>query len=128
MLALLIALGVDNFGSGLFLPLTLVYATREVGLPLAVAGVTVTVGTGVGLPGPPVAGGGVDRVGPRPVVVACPLCGADDYHVRLDDREVIQHVRITGHDGDPAQLDGDCRGCLPLEVGLGERPLSVIVP
>ncbi|QRM31063.1 diacylglycerol kinase family protein [Microvirga sp. VF16] len=37
-------------------------------------------------------------------------------------------VRISGHDGDPAQLDGDCRGNLPLEIGLGERPLSVIVP
>ena len=37
-------------------------------------------------------------------------------------------IRITGHDGDPAQLDGDCRGWLPLEIGLGERPLSVIAP
>lgn len=70
VLALLIALGIDNFGSGLFLPLTLVYATREVGLPLAVAGVTVTAGTVVGLLVPPVAGRFVDRVGPRPVVIA----------------------------------------------------------
>ncbi|MGB3437408.1 MAG: MFS transporter [Actinophytocola sp.] len=70
MLPLLIALGVDNFGSGLFLPLTLVYVTREVGLPLAVAGVTVTAGTVVGLLVPPVAGRFVDRVGPRPVVIA----------------------------------------------------------
>ena len=67
---LLVALGIDNFGSGLFLPLTLVYATRVVGLPLAVAGVTVTAGTLVGLLVPPVAGRLVDRVGPRPVVVA----------------------------------------------------------
>jgi MFS family permease len=66
----LVALGIDNFGSGLFLPLTLVYATRVVGLPLAVAGVTVTVGTVVGLLVPPVAGRLVDRVGPRPVVIA----------------------------------------------------------
>src|SRR4051794_39036633 len=70
MVPLLVALGVDNFGSGLFLPLTLVYATRVVGLPLAVAGVTVTVGTLVGLLVPPVAGRFVDRVGPRPVVIA----------------------------------------------------------
>jgi hypothetical protein len=42
-LALLTALGVDNFGSGLFLPLALLYATRVVGLPLA------TAGTGAGL-------------------------------------------------------------------------------
>jgi diacylglycerol kinase (ATP) len=37
-------------------------------------------------------------------------------------------VRITGHDGDPAQLDGDCRGSLPLEIGLGAHPLSVLAP
>jgi YegS/Rv2252/BmrU family lipid kinase len=37
-------------------------------------------------------------------------------------------VRITGHDGDPAQLDGDSRGCLPLDISLGERPLPVIAP
>jgi hypothetical protein len=67
---LLVALGVDNIGSGLFLPLTVVYATRVVGLPLAVAGVTVTVGTLIGLLVPPVAGRLVDRLGPRPVVVA----------------------------------------------------------
>lgn len=67
---LLVALGIDNLGSGLFLPLTIVYATRVVGLPLAVAGVTVTVGTLVGLLVPPVAGRLVDRVGPRPVVIA----------------------------------------------------------
>ena len=36
--ALLTALGVDNFGSGLFLPVALVYVTRVVGLPLATAG------------------------------------------------------------------------------------------
>jgi MFS family permease len=70
MVPLLLALGIDNLGSGLFLPLTLVYATRVVGLPLAVAGVTVTVGTVVGLLVPPLAGWLVDRVGPRPVVIA----------------------------------------------------------
>jgi MFS family permease len=66
---LLVALGIDNLGSGLFLPLTLVYATRVVGLPLAVAGVTVTAGTVVGLLVPPLAGRLVDRIGPRPVVI-----------------------------------------------------------
>jgi MFS family permease len=82
--ALLVALGIDNVGSGLFLPLTLVYATRVVGLPLAVAGVTVTVGTVVGLGVPPVAGRFVDRVGPRPVVIASQVvqaAGAGAYFV-----------------------------------------------
>ena len=37
-------------------------------------------------------------------------------------------VRITGHDGDPVQVDGDCRGSLPLEIAPGAHPLSVIAP
>ncbi|HEU5110999.1 MAG TPA: MFS transporter, partial [Micromonosporaceae bacterium] len=67
--ALLIALGVDNFGSGLFLPLTLVYVTEVVGLPLGVAGAAVAIGTVAGLLVPPVAGRSVDRFGARQVVV-----------------------------------------------------------
>lgn len=74
--ALLVALGVDSFGSGSFQPLVLVYATRAVGLPLAVAGTVVTVGTGVGLLVPPVAGRLVDRVGPRTVVIAAQVMQA----------------------------------------------------
>lgn len=37
-------------------------------------------------------------------------------------------VLITGHDGDPVQLDGDSRGCVPLDIGLGEHPLPVVAP
>ncbi len=66
---LLVALGVDNAGSGLFLPLVLVYATQVVGLPLAVAGTVVAAGTAVGLLAPAVAGPLVDRIGPKAVVV-----------------------------------------------------------
>lgn len=69
-LALLVALGVDNAGSGLFLPLVLVYVTRVVGLPVTVAGTVVAAGTAAGLLVPAVAGRLVDRVGPKPVVVA----------------------------------------------------------
>src|SRR5947199_5559600 len=68
--ALLCALGIDNFGSGLFLPLALVYVTQVVGMPLAVAGSSVTLGTVAGLLVPPLAGRLVDRVGPREVVIA----------------------------------------------------------
>lgn len=74
--ALLVAMGVDNFGSGLFAPLVLVYATHAVGLPLVVAGTVVAVGTGVGLLVPPVAGRLVDRVGPRTVVIAAQIMQA----------------------------------------------------
>ncbi|MFJ9781999.1 MFS transporter [Amycolatopsis sp. NPDC101161] len=74
--ALLCALGIDNFGSGLFLPLALVYVTQVVGMPLAVAGTAVTLGTIGGLVVPPLAGRLVDRVGPRTVVIGAQLLQA----------------------------------------------------
>ncbi|MFI5607535.1 MFS transporter [Amycolatopsis sp. NPDC051903] len=73
---LLCALGIDNFGSGLFLPLALVYVTRVVGIPLALAGTAVTVGTLAGLVVPPLAGRLVDRTGPRAVVAGAQLLQA----------------------------------------------------
>jgi Na+/melibiose symporter-like transporter len=75
-IALLTALGVDNFGSGLFLPVVLLYVARVVGLPLAVAGTVVAVGSVAGLAVPPVAGRLVDRAGPRRVVIAAELVQA----------------------------------------------------
>jgi MFS family permease len=75
-IALLTALGVDNFGSGLFLPLALAYVTRVVGLPVAVAGTVISLGTLAGLAVPPIAGRLVDRIGPRQVVVAAQLLQA----------------------------------------------------
>jgi MFS family permease len=74
--ALLVALGVDNFGSGLFLPLALVYSTRVVGLSLATAGTVILLGTLTGLAAPPVAGRLLDRIGPHPVVIAAQLVQA----------------------------------------------------
>ncbi|MEU0789349.1 MFS transporter [Amycolatopsis sp. NPDC005961] len=73
---LLCALGIDNFGSGLVLPLALVYVTQVVGVPLAVAGTAVTLGTVGGLFVPPLAGRLVDRVGPRVVVIGAQLLQA----------------------------------------------------
>jgi MFS family permease len=73
---LLIALGVDNLGSGLFLPVTLLYVIRVVGLPLAVAGTVVAAGTVAGLSVPAVAGRLVDRVGALPVVVGAEVLQA----------------------------------------------------
>ena len=75
-IALLTALGVDNFGSGLFLPVTLLYVIRIVGLPLAVAGTVVAAGTVAGLGVPGVAGRLVDGVGPLRVVVGAELLQA----------------------------------------------------
>ncbi|HEV7648288.1 MAG TPA: MFS transporter [Actinophytocola sp.] len=75
-ISLLIALGVDNAGSGFFLPLTLVYVTRVVGLPLGTAGTVVALGTLAGLLVPPLAGPLVERAGPKPVVIASQLIQA----------------------------------------------------
>jgi MFS family permease len=86
-LALLTALGVDNFGSGLFLPLALLYATRVVGLPLATAGTVVALGTFAGLAVPPLAGRLVDAAGPRVAVVCAQLLqalGAGAYLLARD--------------------------------------------
>lgn len=66
----------DNAGSGFFLPLTLIYVTRVVGLPLGVAGTTVAAGTLAGLLVPALAGPLVDRFGPRPVVITSQLVQA----------------------------------------------------
>ena len=74
--ALLVALGVDNFGSGLFLPLALVYSTRVVGLSLTTAGTVILLGTLTGLAAPPVAGRLLDRIGPHPVVIVAQLVQA----------------------------------------------------
>ncbi len=70
---MLVALGIDNFGSGLFLPLGLVYVIRVVGLPLAQAGTAVTLGALAGLLVPALAGRFVDLAGPRTVMICSHL-------------------------------------------------------
>ena len=73
---LLLALAVDNFGSGLFLPLVLVYSVQVVGLSLGLAGTLLFLGTLLGLGAPLVVGTVVDRVGPRRVVITSQLVQA----------------------------------------------------
>src|SRR5258708_36991139 len=93
--ALLTALGVDNVGSGLFLPVALLYVTRVVGLPLATAGTIVAAGTMAGLAVPPVAGRLVDRVGPRLTVISgqsLQALGAAAYLIARD-AAVVAGVR-----------------------------------
>lgn len=75
-LLLLVSLGIDNFGSGLFLPLSILYTTQVIGLPLGEAGIALTVGSLVGFVVPPMAGRVVDRVGPRAVLITSQLVQA----------------------------------------------------
>ncbi len=71
--ALLAGLAIDNFGSGLFLPLALLYATRVVGLGVDTAGIVVAAATMLGFAVPPLAGRLTHRLGPRYVVVVAQL-------------------------------------------------------
>ncbi len=71
--ALVAGLAIDNYGSGLFLPLALVYATRVVGLEVETAGALVALATMLGFVVPPVAGRLTYRFGPRLVVVLAQL-------------------------------------------------------
>lgn len=74
--ALLLALGIDNFGSGMFLPLTMLYLTRVVGISVGTAGILVAVASILGLALPAVAARLVDTVGARSLVSASQLLQA----------------------------------------------------
>jgi hypothetical protein len=75
-LALIAGLAIDNYGSGLFLPLALLYATRVVDLPIDTAGTVVAAATLLGFAVPPLAGRLTHRLGPRTVVVTSQLLQA----------------------------------------------------
>jgi MFS family permease len=68
--ALLAALGVDMAGSGLFLPISLLYFLAVTELRLETIGLLLSVATIVSLPVPVIVGHLVDRFGPRGIVVA----------------------------------------------------------
>lgn len=73
---LLVALGIDNFGSGLFLPLTMVYLTRVVGVAVGQAGLLVGGAALFGLAVPALASRAVAGFGPRLLVAVSQLAQA----------------------------------------------------
>lgn len=74
--AYLAALFVDALGSGLYLPLTLVFIRAVTGLPATAVGLGVTVAAAFGLAANPLAGILVDRFGSRPVLIGTYLVRA----------------------------------------------------
>lgn len=68
--AMLGALAIDNFGSGLFLPVTLIYLTRVAEIELPLAGALLAAGTVAGILMPPLAARQVDRWNARTVAAA----------------------------------------------------------
>ena len=127
--ALLTALGVDNFGSGLFLPLTLVYLTRDVGLPLNVAGPVISMGALAGLAVPAFTGRLVDWAGARAVVIASQLVqalGAAGYLLARSELPVLAAAMLlaTGQ-----QLFYSSLFALVSDVsgsGPPDRPFAVV--
>lgn len=67
--ALVVALWVDSFGTGLYLPMSLLYFTVVAGLPLVGVGEALSLATAVSLPLPGLVGWSVDRIGARRVVI-----------------------------------------------------------
>jgi MFS family permease len=74
--AFLVAVGIDTLGSGLFLPISLLYFTRVTGVSLSTVGVLLSVATALTLPLPVLIGPLVDALGARRIVVAAQLAQA----------------------------------------------------
>ncbi|MEO3849740.1 MFS transporter [Streptomyces sp. B8F3] len=77
------ALGVDAVGSGLYLPLSMVYFLAVTDLSEARVGLLMTAATASALLLPLLVGRVVDRVGPRPVVIAGQLLQAGGFLLYL---------------------------------------------
>jgi MFS family permease len=77
--ALLVALGVDMAGNGLFIPLSLLYFSTVAGVPLSTVGPLLSVATIAALPVPLLVGRLIDRVGPRRIVTAAQVLQAAGY-------------------------------------------------
>lgn len=75
------ALAIDALGSGIWMPLSLLYFLRQTDLTLVQLGVAMTVANLVVMPLVPVVGGLVDRLGPKRVMQAGNLLQAASFAV-----------------------------------------------
>ncbi|MGZ4468472.1 MAG: MFS transporter [Nocardioidaceae bacterium] len=97
--ALMAAFAVDNYGSGLFLPLVLLYATRVVGLSVQTVGAVVSAAGILGFAVPPIAGRLSHRLGPKTAVVTAQILqglGAFLYLVASDAATVFAAAALMG--------------------------------
>lgn len=77
------ALGIDAIGTGLYLPLSMVYALSVTGLSEGSVGMLLTAAFACALLLPLLVGRVVDRIGPRPVVIAGLLVQAAGFFLYL---------------------------------------------
>lgn len=98
LLPLLLALGIDTLGTGVFVPISLLFFTRVADLPLTMVGALTSVGALASLPVPLLAGWLADRYGPRPVVIAGQLlqgAGFAGYLIARDPGEVFAVIAVV---------------------------------
>jgi Na+/melibiose symporter-like transporter len=81
--AIPVALAVDAIGTGLYLPLSMVYFLTVTDLSEAAVGLLMTAAAGGSLALPLLVGRAVDRIGPRPVVIAGQLVQAAGFLLYL---------------------------------------------
>lgn len=77
--ALVAALAIDMLGSGLFMPISLLYFTRVTDLSLTTVGVLISVATFVTLPVPVLVGHLADRWSPRDLVIIAQVAQAAGF-------------------------------------------------
>jgi MFS family permease len=93
---LVLAIGIDALGAGIFAPLSLLYFVRVADLPLSTVGALATAGAVVSLPVPLLAGHLADRFGPRGVVIAGQLIQAGGFCGYLAARDVVAIFAAIG--------------------------------
>ena len=96
---LVVALGIDSLGNGLFLPLSLVYFLELTDVPLGLLGVLLSLANAITLPLPILVGSVADRIGPLPVVIASQRAGRGLPRIRLGERpdRRLRRVDAGGH-------------------------------
>src|SRR5579875_973504 len=88
----LVALLIDSAGSGLYIPFELLYARTDVGLPLSVAGLVLTLAAGIGLVAGPAAGAAVDRIGAGRIVLVSNLLELAGFGILLIAHSIVPYA------------------------------------
>lgn len=119
--AMLVAFGIDNFGTGLFLPMTVIYITKVAGVELAIAGVVLAVGAAFGFAMPAIVARYVDRAATSTVVLLSQVLQASGMVAYLfaDGETAVVVAAVLLASG--TQIFYSCLGVLTTETTATER-------